>query len=80
MNEVEQLQTIKSHTLEMLNELTSIPKPTYTVDGHTVSWSEYQKILLETINWCDIKLKQIQPCEFQTQATTCDYPVCNYIP
>lgn len=44
---------IKAKALTRLSELLDNPKPSYSVDGQSVSWSEYQKMLQETIRWAD---------------------------
>ena len=36
-SDLEQVRTIKSQTLAIIAELTANPKPTYYIDGQTVS-------------------------------------------
>ena len=63
----EQLETIKSQALAQLVELRVGPKPTYTIDGQTVSWQSYVESLERTIDWCDRKLTENEPFEIQSQ-------------
>jgi hypothetical protein len=46
------------------------PKPSYTIDGQHVSWTEYVQSLQETIEWCDVKLAGYRPFEFRSQGMT----------
>ena len=66
----EQFETIKSQTLSQLASLRANPKPSYTVDGQTVSWESYVESLQRTVDWCDEKLVGRQPFEEHTQART----------
>ncbi len=53
MADVDTLKTIKTQVLALLEDLTANPKPTYTIDGQTISWMAYQRMLfgqLEAIN------------------------------
>jgi hypothetical protein len=64
------IQTIKSQTLTLIQDLTENPKPSYAIEGRTVSWGEYLLQLHQTIAWCDRQLNSEQPFEIQTQAWT----------
>lgn len=65
---VSDVETIKSQALERLLELTTSPKPTYSVDGQSVSWGEYLKQLQETVRWCDEQIIREQgPYEIETR-------------
>jgi hypothetical protein len=66
----EQLATIKSQTLALIADLTTAPKPSYSINGQSVSWSEYLKQLQQTIAWCDAQLNSEAPFEIQTEAFT----------
>lgn len=71
MNDIEQLQGIRSRTLAQIAELSESPKPSYTVDGQSVEWSEYLRQLRETVQWCDRLLAEREdPFEFHTVAET----------
>jgi len=45
--------TIKSQTLSMIAEMTANPKPSYSIDGQSVQWTDYLKQLRATVEWCD---------------------------
>jgi len=64
------LQTIRGQTLALVAQLTAAPKPTYEVDGQSVSWESYLAQLQRTLDWCDAKLAAGEPFEFDTQART----------
>ena len=69
-SDIEQIETIRTQTLAQLVELRASPKPSYSVDGQQVSWTEYVRSLQETIEWCDIKLAGYRPFEFRSQGMT----------
>lgn len=69
-SDIEQIETIRTQTLAQLVELRAVPKPSYSVDGQQVSWTEYVRSLQETIEWCDIKLAGYRPFEFRSQGMT----------
>ncbi|MCA9234956.1 MAG: hypothetical protein KDA44_05775 [Planctomycetales bacterium] len=68
--DTEQLQAIRSNSLAQLAELRTAPKPTYSIDGQTVSWTAYAESLQRTVDWCDGKLSDAEPFEIRTQGTT----------
>lgn len=70
MSDQQQLETIKSLALAQLAELRAVPKPTYTLDGQTVSWESYAASLERTIDWCDQKLAALAPYEIRSEGTT----------
>jgi len=67
MNDIEQLQTIRSRALAQLAELRTNPKPSYSVDGQQVAWESYIASLERTVDWCDAKLAGGEPFEIQSQ-------------
>jgi hypothetical protein len=69
-SDIEQLETIRANTLAQLVEIRESPKPSYSLDGQQVSWTEYVRSLQETIEWCDIKLAGYQPFETRSQGMT----------
>lgn len=69
-SDVEQIETIRSQTLALLAELTAHPKPSYRLDGQTISWNAYLARLRETIDWCDRKLAGQTPFEIPSQGGT----------
>jgi hypothetical protein len=66
----EQLEVIKTQALATIAEITASPKPSYAIDGQSVSWNEYLKQLQEIVSWCDGQSAASTPFEFQTQART----------
>ena len=70
MTDIQQIQTIRQQTLAQLVDLRANPKPTYSIDGQTVSWTAYVNSLQSTIDWCDAKLIGLEPFEVQSRATT----------
>jgi hypothetical protein len=69
-SDIEQIETIKSEALAQLAELRAHPKPSYTVDGQQVSWTQYAESLERTVDWCDGKLAGYQPFEVRSQGVT----------
>jgi hypothetical protein len=70
MSDRQQIESIRAQTLAQLVDLRTSPKPTYSIDGQTVSWTDYIRSLEETVDWCDAKLIGLAPFEVQSQATT----------
>lgn len=68
--ETDQIVLIRSQTLTQLAELRANPKPSYSIDGQSVSWTDYTESLQRTIDWCDRKLLECQPFEFKSEGTT----------
>ena len=69
-SDLEQIQTIKSQTLALVAQITAEPKPSYSVDGQKVSWSEYLARLQATVDWCERKLAGREPFEIHSQGTS----------
>jgi len=68
--EAQQVATIRSLTFAQLEQLRANPKPSYSIDGQRVSWTEYVESLQQTVDWCDRKLAGYEPFEYQSQGTT----------
>jgi hypothetical protein len=69
-NDRTQIETIRSLALAQLTELRANPKPTYTIDGQTVSWESYIRSLERSVDWCDTKLIGLDPFEIRSQGYT----------
>ena len=69
-SDLEQLSTILSQTLAIIAEMTANPKPSYTLDGQTVSWGDYLSKLRATVDWCEQKLAGCEPFEIHSRGTT----------
>ncbi len=57
------LRTIHAQILERIAEITASPKPTYSIDGQEIKWTEYLKSLRETAAWIEQRLNSQQPFE-----------------
>ncbi len=68
--DLEQIQTIRSQALASIAEITANPKPSYSIDGQSVSWNSHLRHLRRTVDWCQHKLAGEQPVEIRSQATT----------
>ena len=66
----EQIRSIRSQTLAIIAELTAHPKPTYYIDGQSVSWNDYLAGLQATVDWCERKLAGEEPFEIRSQGIT----------
>ena len=47
--DLQNFQTAKSQMIANLMQITATPKPNYSIGGQSISWSEYQKMLLDGI-------------------------------
>lgn len=71
MDTNEQLRKIRSQVLGVIEEISASPKPSYSVDGQSVSWSDYLKQLRETASWCDRQLAALEePFEIRSVVDT----------
>jgi len=70
MTDREQLETIRSQALERLVELRAAPKPSYQIDGQSVSWESYAESLERTVDWCNETLAADEPFEIHSQGYT----------
>jgi hypothetical protein len=70
MSDIQQIQSIRSQTLERLAELQADPKPSYWIDGQRVHWQEYADSLQRTVDWCDQKLAEYEPFEVRSRGIT----------
>lgn len=68
--DAELIATIKTQALTRIAEITSAPKPSYSIDGQSVSWNEYLRILQEQVAWADKQLGSETPFEIQSQGYT----------
>ncbi|MGL6225249.1 MAG: hypothetical protein ACRC10_01330 [Thermoguttaceae bacterium] len=64
----EQIRQIRNQTLERISELTLQPKPSYSIDGQSVSWNEYLNQLQRTVDWCNAILASEEPCVIHSVA------------
>jgi hypothetical protein len=69
-SDVEQLRAIRAQTLARIAEITASPKPSYSLDGQSVSWGDYLAKLRSTVDWCERKLAGEEPFEIRSQGIT----------
>jgi hypothetical protein len=70
MADSDTISTIKTQALANISTITASPKPTYTIDGQTVSWNDYLKLLQQTVEWCNKQLAAETPFEHRSQGYT----------
>jgi len=70
MNEIQQIESIRSQSLAQLDELRANPKPTYWLDAQRVHWEQYAESLQRTVDWCDRKLAAYEPFEVRSQGAS----------
>jgi hypothetical protein len=64
------LQTMRDNYAAKLAAISANPKPTYSIDGQSVSWDSYRKSLLEEIDKINGMLSAAAPFEYETTGTT----------
>lgn len=66
--DLENIKTIKSNTLSKLATLSDPTNTylTYSENGRTFSWTEYQEHLQRRLDWCDAQLAANEPIEVVT--------------
>lgn len=67
MNDEQQIATIRSQTLALIQQLRTDPKPTYWLEGQRIHWEQYVESLQRTVDWCDQKLNDLRPFEVRSQ-------------
>jgi len=70
MSDATSVATIKTQTLARIVEITASPKPTYSVDGQSVSWGDYLRQLQETVEWCNKQTAAEEPYEVHSRGYT----------
>jgi hypothetical protein len=62
-------QILAAAQQQLLACLTGPPKLSYSVDGRTFSWKEYQEYLKEQIDWAQLKVMEEEegPWEHETR-------------
>jgi len=68
--DIDVIRTIRSQTLALISEITANPKPSYSLDGQQVAWTEYLAQLQRTVAWCDERLAGDDPFELHTTGYT----------
>lgn len=67
MSDQATIATIKSQMLALIAAITESPKPSYAIDGQSVSWSDYLRQLQASVEWCDQQLARGEPFEIHSQ-------------
>jgi hypothetical protein len=67
MSDATTIATIKTQTLAIIAEITTTPKPSYNIDGQSISWGEYLRQLQDTVEWCDKQITAEEPFEVVSQ-------------
>jgi len=68
---VDDLKTARDQLVARIVEITASPKPSYTVDGQTVSWTAYLKELREGLRQLEEEIRRAEgPFEVRTQGFT----------
>lgn len=69
-SDAELLATIKSNYLAELARESEAPKPSYSIDGQSVSWDSYRDSLWAKIKEIDAQIAAAEPFEFTSQGWT----------
>lgn len=67
---IDDLTTARDNFAAQLAEISASPKPTYSVDGQQVSWTEHYKFISEQIDKLNLQIAAASPFEIQTQLYT----------
>ena len=66
----EQLGSILSKALAIIDELENHPRPTYMLDGQMVSWGDYHTQQTNLVDWCRKQLAVESPFEEHSRGYT----------
>lgn len=70
MSDEDIVSNIKTQTLTLIEMITANPKPSYSIDGQSISWSDYLARLQATVAWCNEQLNIEDPFEIRSQGFT----------
>lgn len=73
MTDREQIELIRTRTLQQIADLREEQKPTVNDNGQFTAWTEYVAALQATVDWCDRKLIELEPFEIVSRAFTDDF-------
>ena len=67
-----QLAIVRTQVISLIAELTLSPKPSYTIDGQKVDWTDYLEMLLRQVAQVDAAILAIEsdPYEFTSTMYT----------
>jgi hypothetical protein len=60
------LKAVKENIAARLAEITASPKPSYSIDGQSVSWTEYFNSLVQQLK--EIEAREQEPWEIRQRA------------
>lgn len=67
MSNASDLETIKSNLITALKTASANPKPNYSIDGQSVSWADYIKMLNDQITAVNLQINNETPYEYETR-------------
>lgn len=71
MTILDDLTTARANYVTQLVEISTNPKPSYSVNGQSFNWTEYQRFLMDQIERLDSLIVQTSdPYEIATQVFT----------
>jgi len=68
--DAEQLATIKTNTLALLADLSAHPKPSYMIDGQSVQWGAYHRMLMDQLKEVNAQIAAETPFEIHSRGFT----------
>lgn len=66
MSTVTSLQTILDNYLSILEDISANAKPSYSVGDRSISWGDYQKMLLDNIKNITEQIQALSPFEIRS--------------
>jgi hypothetical protein len=70
MSEATTLAAIKNNILARLEEITSQPKPNYSIDGQQISWQSYFDSLMANLERINTQINASEPFEEVSRGRT----------
>lgn len=67
---IDDLTTARDNFAAKLAEVSAAPKPTYSIDGQSVSWTEYYKFLSEQVERLNVQINNGEPFEVVSTGIT----------
>lgn len=67
MSYLESLATARDNFAAKLAEISVDPKPSYSIDGQSVSWTEYYRFLSEQVDKLNAQIAAGEPFEIEHQ-------------
>ena len=63
---IDELTDIRDQIVARIKEITAEKKPTYTIDGQSVSWNEYFDSLMKQLQTINAEIATGEPYEVQS--------------